>query len=229
MATHSEQTCRRCSCRRKACLRRRALQRRQAKFVLQHRQLLLGALFQYRRRQYPAVAPKEPFVEMESDDEIAIDSEDLKVMRDSVDTMQQQLRRGLRDIAEIRELVKQAAAQREVEKRELSTRRRSPYELDSAVSLAAGAQRTRKKKRQESASDLETVANVAWLASMLHPEQQSPAPQVEVQHNEVIASSRPIVPEKQALPAQMSVEVLEQKKMLLPYLDKIEYINCQLR
>ncbi|KAE9024854.1 hypothetical protein PR003_g13298 [Phytophthora rubi] len=107
--------------------------------------------------------------------------------------------------------------------------KRSPYELDGAVPLAAGAQRTSKKKRRESAGDVETAANIAWLASMLHPEQQTAVPQVvEVQHNEVVVRSRPVVSEKQAAPAQMSVEALEQK-MLLPYLDKIEYINCQLR
>ncbi|DAZ92449.1 TPA: hypothetical protein N0F65_000233 [Lagenidium giganteum] len=36
-------------------------------------------------------------------------------------------------------------------------------------------------------------------------------------------------PDKQAAHSPMSIDVLEQKKMLLPYLDKIEYINYQLR
>ncbi|KAF4132327.1 hypothetical protein GN958_ATG18444 [Phytophthora infestans] len=54
-------------------------------------------------------------------DEIIVDSEDLQVMRDSVDKMHQQLSRGLRDIQEIRDLVKQAAAQREREQREMDT------------------------------------------------------------------------------------------------------------
>ncbi|KAL3672870.1 hypothetical protein V7S43_002172 [Phytophthora oleae] len=49
-------------------------------------------------------------------DEITIDSHDLQVMRDSVDTMQQQLSRALRDIQEIRAMVNQAAAQRELER-----------------------------------------------------------------------------------------------------------------
>ncbi|KAE9019244.1 hypothetical protein PR003_g13299 [Phytophthora rubi] len=126
MATHSDDKCRRCSCRRKACLRRRAMQRRQAKCLFPHAQFLriprAGALFQYRRRQQPAVSDKEPLVETERDEETAIDSEDLKVMRDSVHAMQQQLRRGLRDVKEIRELFKRVAAQQEVERRELSSR-----------------------------------------------------------------------------------------------------------
>lgn len=56
-------------------------------------------------------------------DEVAIDSQDLRVMRDSVDKMQQQLSRGLHDIEEIRALVKQAAAQREYGRREMTMRR----------------------------------------------------------------------------------------------------------
>ncbi|KAG6596064.1 Ankyrin repeat [Phytophthora cinnamomi] len=224
MATHYDEKCRRCSCRRKACQRRRAQHRRQVKCLFPNAQFLLvpsaGALF---RRQYPiAVNHNAPPFEIEGGDEIAIDSEDLKVMRESVDTMRQQLRRGLRDIEEIRNLIKRVVAQRDAEKRELSLR-------DGAASLAAGAQRTRKKKRRENASDDETAANISWLASVLHPEQQTPAPQVEGQTNEIIARSRPVVLEKQAGPPRMSVEALEQKKMLLPYLDKIEYINCQLR
>ncbi|KAG2963988.1 hypothetical protein PC121_g24594 [Phytophthora cactorum] len=56
-------------------------------------------------------------------DEVAIDSEDLQVMRDSVNRMQQQISRGLRDIQEIRALVKQAAAQRDLQLREMTTQK----------------------------------------------------------------------------------------------------------
>ncbi|KAF1786035.1 hypothetical protein GQ600_14821 [Phytophthora cactorum] len=174
-------------------------------------------------------------------DEVAIDSEDLQVMRDSVNRMQQQISRGLRHIQEIRALVKQAAAQRDLQLREMTTQKhhgrlvramtkRSPYEFDGPVSLAAGAQRTRKKKRRESPSDRDTEANEAWLASVLLPAQQNKTLQ-PAQRNEVDVRTQPLMMEKREVQAQahMSVEVLEQKKMLLPYLDKIEYINCQLR
>ncbi|KAG3049204.1 hypothetical protein PI124_g24246, partial [Phytophthora idaei] len=108
--------------------------------------------------------------------------------------------------------------------------KRSPYEFDGPVSLAAGAQRTRKKKRRESPSDRDTEANEAWLASVLLPVQQNKTLQ-PAQRNEVDVRTQPLMMEKREVQAQahMSVEVLEQKKMLLPYLDKIEYINCQLR
>ncbi|RAW21810.1 hypothetical protein PC110_g21745, partial [Phytophthora cactorum] len=108
--------------------------------------------------------------------------------------------------------------------------KRSPYEFDGPVSLAAGAQRTRKKKRRESPSDRDTEANEAWLASVLLPAQQNKTLQ-PAQRNEVDVRTQPLMMEKREVQAQahMSVEVLEQKKMLLPYLDKIEYINCQLR
>ncbi|ETL35685.1 hypothetical protein L916_12209 [Phytophthora nicotianae] len=108
--------------------------------------------------------------------------------------------------------------------------KRSPYEFDDTVSLAA-AQRTRKKKRRESPSDRENEANEAWLASVLHPAQQNDTLRAEVQRNQIGVRTQPEVTVKRAEQAQshMSVEVLEQKKMLLPYLDKIEYINCQLR
>ncbi|GMF18493.1 unnamed protein product [Phytophthora lilii] len=128
--------------------------------------------------------------------------------------------------------------------------KRSPYELDGAVSLSASAHRTRKKKRRESSSDGEAEANKAWLDSILHPDQRNSAPQT-TQPSEVPARSDPVMPEKRAVKVQvrcevqadslckvqgdsglfvqMSVEDLEQKKMLLPYLDKIEYINCKLR
>ncbi|KAG3049205.1 hypothetical protein PI125_g26615, partial [Phytophthora idaei] len=56
-------------------------------------------------------------------DEVAIDSEDLQVMRDSVNRMQQQISRGLRDIQEIHALVKQAAAQRDLQLREMTTQK----------------------------------------------------------------------------------------------------------
>ncbi|KAG2758752.1 hypothetical protein PC129_g24445 [Phytophthora cactorum] len=56
-------------------------------------------------------------------DEVAIDSEDLQVMRDSVNRMQQQISRGLRHIQEIRALVKQAAAQRDLQLREMTTQK----------------------------------------------------------------------------------------------------------
>ncbi|KAG7384679.1 hypothetical protein PHYPSEUDO_002372 [Phytophthora pseudosyringae] len=107
--------------------------------------------------------------------------------------------------------------------------KRSPYDLDGEVSLAAGAQRTRKKKKRESASDRDTEPNKAWLASVLHPTQQNEPPlEAEAQRDDIVARAQPSerVPQAQA---RMSVQVLEQKKMLLPYLDKIEYINCQLR
>ncbi|KAI9983509.1 hypothetical protein PInf_007540 [Phytophthora infestans] len=180
-------------------------------------------------------------------DEIIVDSEDLQVMRDSVDKMHQQLSRGLRDIQEIRDLVKQAAAQREREQREMDTHKiiteansttmtkRSPYDFDGSVSLAAGLQRTRKKKRRESPSVGERKANEAWLASALHPVQQNDTLQAAVQLKAVDVRLHPYMhmAEKRAVQTQahvpMSVQVLEQKKMLLPYLDKIEYINCQLR
>ncbi|KAF1790888.1 Ankyrin repeat-containing domain [Phytophthora cactorum] len=108
--------------------------------------------------------------------------------------------------------------------------KRSPYEFDGPVSLAAGAQRTRKKKRRESPSDRDTEANEVWLASVLLPAQQNKTLQ-PAQRNEVDVRTQPLMMEKREVQAQahMSVEVLEQKKMLLPYLDKIEYINCQLR
>ncbi|POM70173.1 Hypothetical protein PHPALM_13433 [Phytophthora palmivora] len=240
MAFHNDKKCRRCSCRNKSCQRRKAEQRRQGKCSIAQSQLLLvpsvGILFQHRRtRRFP---PIEPLFDMNGDDELQSDrvslaNEDLQVMRDSVHKMQQQLRRGLRDIQEIRALVNQAAAQREEEKREMAVRvgtmtKRSPYELDGTVLLAVSGQRTRKKKRRESSNDCETEANKAWLASVLHTVQPNNLP-VETQHNEVVARTTPLMPEKRIVQTQMSVEVLEQKKMLLPYLDKIEYMNCQLR
>ncbi|KAF4039340.1 IQ calmodulin binding motif-containing protein [Phytophthora infestans] len=113
--------------------------------------------------------------------------------------------------------------------------KRSPYDFDGSVSLAAGLQRTRKKKRRESPSVGERKANEAWLASALHPMQQNDTLQAAVQLKAVDVRLHPYMhmAEKRAVQTQahvpMSVQVLEQKKMLLPYLDKIEYINCQLR
>ncbi|KAL4093780.1 hypothetical protein PRIC1_011210 [Phytophthora ramorum] len=228
---------RRC-CRRTSCHRRRAHQHRQAKHLAPRARFLLGpttvALFTYTRRQHPVEKQSQFNGDTDDDfrhDEVAIDSEDIQVMRDSVDSMQQQLRRGLRDIQEVRALVKQAVALREFEKHDINygaMTKRSPYELDGTVSLAGGSQRTRKKKRREDASDCDTEANKAWLAAILHPDQQNSALPADIQHNEVVHKQQ-FVPEKKVVQAQMSVGILEQKKMLLPYLDKIEYINCQLR
>ncbi|KAG7384678.1 hypothetical protein PHYPSEUDO_002371 [Phytophthora pseudosyringae] len=126
MAVHNDKKCRRCSCRNVACQRRKADQRRQAKCLIPHAQkqllLILGARA-LRRRQHLS-ARKEPPLEMDEElgpDEVAVDGEDLQVMRDSVDKMQRQFSRGLRDIQEIRALVEQAAAQRELERREMNT------------------------------------------------------------------------------------------------------------
>ncbi|KAI9916121.1 hypothetical protein PsorP6_017071 [Peronosclerospora sorghi] len=55
-------------------------------------------------------------------DEVTIDSDDFQVMRNSVDTMQQQIKRGLEDLAEIRALLKEAAAQRELERQKYEAR-----------------------------------------------------------------------------------------------------------
>ncbi|KAG2758753.1 hypothetical protein Pcac1_g29142 [Phytophthora cactorum] len=91
--------------------------------------------------------------------------------------------------------------------------KRSPYEFDGPVSLAAGAQRTRKKKRRESPSDRDTEANEAWLASVLLPAQQNKTLQ-PAQRNEVDVRTQPLMMEKREVQAQahMSVEVLEQKE-----------------
>ncbi|CAI5708550.1 unnamed protein product [Hyaloperonospora brassicae] len=48
-------------------------------------------------------------------DEVVISDTDLRAMRDSVDNMQQQLSRGLRDIEEIRALVREAAVRDSLE------------------------------------------------------------------------------------------------------------------
>ncbi|KAF4039341.1 hypothetical protein GN244_ATG08474 [Phytophthora infestans] len=117
MPTHNDKKCRRCSCRNKACQRRKVEQRRQAKSLIPHASfLLIPCSRAHRRRQHEMDAGEEL-----QPDEIIVDSEDLQVMRDSVDKMHQQLSRGLRDIQEIRDLVKQAAAQREREQREMDT------------------------------------------------------------------------------------------------------------
>ncbi|OWZ15207.1 hypothetical protein PHMEG_00011197 [Phytophthora megakarya] len=234
MTIHNDKKCRRGSCRNKLCQRRRA-ERRQGTCSTPHVQPLLvpsvGILFQHRQRHHFPLL--EPSVDMNRDKSaVTIDSLDFQAMRDSVNKMQQQLSRGLRDIQEIRVMVKRAVAQREQEKRDNMTKR-SPYEFDSTLSLAVGAQRSRKKKRRDSSSDCETEANKAWLVSVLRPAQQNNLP--TMQHNEVVARITSVVPEKRPVQVQMmSVEVLEQKKMLLPYLDKIEYINynvdfCQLK
>ncbi|KAG7396366.1 hypothetical protein PHYBOEH_002347 [Phytophthora boehmeriae] len=111
--------------------------------------------------------------------------------------------------------------------------KRSPYEYDGAVSVAANVQRIRKKKRHESSSiDAETASNNAWLASMLHPTLQTASVTTEERSKTSDVARDPPEAVEKRLPqaqTQMSVEALEQKKMLLPYLDKIEYINCQLR
>ncbi|ETK82292.1 hypothetical protein L915_12289 [Phytophthora nicotianae] len=118
MATHNNKKCRRCSCRSKACQRRRVEQRRQGKSLISHAQFLLipcpGA--STRKHQMDTDEELQP-------DEIAINSEDLQVMSESVSKMQQQISRGLRDIQEIRALVKKAVAQRELEQREIAMRR----------------------------------------------------------------------------------------------------------
>ncbi|KAG2778250.1 hypothetical protein Pcac1_g11745 [Phytophthora cactorum] len=124
MATHNDKKCRRCSCRNKECQRRRVEQRRQGKSLVPHAQFLL--IHCSRRRQNTIL--KVPSFEMDGGeelqpDEVAIDSEDLQVMRDSVNRMQQQISRGLRHIQEIRALVKQAAAQRDLQLREMTTQK----------------------------------------------------------------------------------------------------------
>ncbi|KAK1940637.1 Ankyrin-2 [Phytophthora citrophthora] len=240
MAIHNEIKCRRCSCRNKLCQRRRGNQRRQLNCLIPYAQFFLT-----RRRHFPMDEEVQP-------DEVTIDNDDLHTMKDSVDRMQQQLSQALSDVEEIRAMVNRAAAQRELElereqrgKTPVNANNKPSVLLDRSLfwclimnatldydqtSVASGSavQRTRKKKKRESSEDSETKANEAWLASILRPTNSLPA---ETQQNELVA--RPIVVEKRVVqaqaPAQMSVQVLEQKKMLLPYLDKIEYINCQLR
>jgi hypothetical protein len=88
-----------------------------------------GARFQQYWRQSPGVEKEPPFKASAEDDrflqadEVEIDSDDLRTMRNSVSKMQQQLQRGLQDIQEIRDLVKQAAARRESERQERNVAR----------------------------------------------------------------------------------------------------------
>ncbi|CAI5741553.1 unnamed protein product [Peronospora destructor] len=115
--THQPKTCCRCSCRRKSCQRRMAERRRRVEYLISHAQFFLIRDVKQRRNKY--FARKEPAFEMDEDDyglvpnEVAIDSEDFCIMRDSIDQMQQQLSRGLQDLKELRALVKEAVDQRE--------------------------------------------------------------------------------------------------------------------
>ncbi|CAH0478424.1 unnamed protein product [Peronospora belbahrii] len=121
MAFHNAKTCRRCSCRRKSCLRRKADQPRRVKCFIPHAQFLLipraGAL--YHQRKSKSFVQNEPQFELDGNDdelmpnEVAFNSEDLRIMRDSIERMRQELSRGLQNLLELRALMKEVASQQE--------------------------------------------------------------------------------------------------------------------
>ena len=94
-----------------------AEQRHRVKHLIPHAQFCLIRGVEQRKRKY--FARNKPSLEENEDDyrlelnEVAIDSEDFRVMRDSIDQMQQQLSRGLQDLQELRALVTEAIGQRE--------------------------------------------------------------------------------------------------------------------
>ncbi|CAI5743088.1 unnamed protein product [Peronospora destructor] len=91
-----------------------AEQRRRVKYLIPHAQFFLIRDVKQRRNKY--FARKEPADEDVYGlvpNEVAIDSEDFCVMRDSIDQMQQQLSRGLQDLKELGALMKEAVDQRE--------------------------------------------------------------------------------------------------------------------
>lgn len=98
---------------------------------------------------------------------------------------------------------------------------RSPYAINDSIS--AGAHRVKKKKRhREPSSDWDTDANKEWLATSLQSKDETA---------ESHKASAQRLSQTEATPVQqpMSMNVLKQKSVLLPYLNKIEYMNCQLR
>ncbi|KAL7681499.1 hypothetical protein Plhal304r1_c057g0144151 [Plasmopara halstedii] len=102
---HSDKKCRSCGCRNKVCRRRRTEQRRQ----LQHLNGFAQFLYAPRTSAYRRWLSKDWENEIRPD-VVLIDSRDIQDMRNSVDRMQRQLSQGLRDIQEIRTLVKQVVA-----------------------------------------------------------------------------------------------------------------------
>ncbi|KAL7681500.1 putative IQ motif, EF-hand binding, tetratricopeptide-like helical domain superfamily [Plasmopara halstedii] len=95
--------------------------------------------------------------------------------------------------------------------------KRSPYSCPSSVSSV----NTKTSKPRE---DFE--ANKAWLASVLVPIEPKNDLRTPIDPQSESSSSPNTAVQT---PVQMTVNNFAQKKMLLPYLDKIEYMNCQLR
>ncbi|UIZ22492.1 hypothetical protein KXD40_004965 [Peronospora effusa] len=92
-------------------------QRRRVEYLIPRAQFFLIRGAEQRRSEY--FARKESPFETDEDEyglvfnEVTIDSEDLRVMRDSINQMQQQLGRGLKDLKELRALVKEAVREQD--------------------------------------------------------------------------------------------------------------------
>uniref|UniRef100_A0AAV1UT44 Uncharacterized protein n=1 Tax=Peronospora matthiolae TaxID=2874970 RepID=A0AAV1UT44_9STRA len=127
MAFHNEKASRHLASQRKSCKQRRVEQRLRVKCLIPRSHFLvfpgIGSFHQQTRSKY--LCQKDHVSESDEDDllgsdDVVITDEDIRSIRDSVDKMQQQLSRGIRDIEEIRAMVKEAAVQ---DAREMNARR----------------------------------------------------------------------------------------------------------